>query len=255
MVKEFSLSVLVVDDNHGFAQLIQLMLHEMGITDIQIAENYEQGLCIFRNTTPDVCLIDIDLGKEKKNGIELVEEIRLTHPQLPVIYLTANYTDEYYERCKYTRPSSFMNKELSRLKLRQAIELAFMQTERNKTKQALHSPDPVAPPPYINSSHYFFKIGDVYKSIPIDQIAFFFAEGKMTFARVEKRNFPTNIQLKILEEELYPQFLRVHKSYLVNVNHILQISTKDDKVMVGEEQIPIGYSHRKNFFDHLKLIK
>ena len=77
----------------------------------------------------------------------------------------------------------------------------------------------------------------------------------MTFARVDKRNFPTSVQLKTLEDELFPKFLRIHKSYLVNVDFIDAINTRDDKVEVMGESLPIGYSHRKSFLEQLKLLK
>jgi DNA-binding LytR/AlgR family response regulator len=249
--------ILVVEDHPGFAQLLHLMLEELGMVQIQIAKSFDEAWSCFQETTPDIGLIDIDLGEGEKNGIALVEKIRETEPDLPIIYLTANYTEDYYARCRHTRPSSFMNKEISRLKLHQAIELALLQL---KTSEVVSRPIPASgpspmPAPFLNNTHFFFKVGDIYKNIAVEDIAFFYANGKMTFAKVEKRNFPTNVQLKTLEEELFPKFIRIHKSYLVNVAHIESINTKDDKVEVAGETLPIGYSHRKTFFEQLKLLK
>ncbi len=251
--------ILVVEDHPGFAQLLHLMLEELGTVNIRMAKNYDEALSLFQEQAPDIGLIDIDLGEGEKNGIALVEKIRETEPDLPIIYLTANYTEDYYMRCRHTRPSSFMNKEISRLKLHQAIELALLQI---KTSETVSSTMPALSPapapmhvPFLNNTHFFFKVGDIYKNIAVEDIAFFYANGKMTFAKVEKRNFPTNVQLKTLEEELFPKFIRIHKTYLVNVAHIESINTKDDKVEVAGESLPIGYSHRKTFLEQLKLLK
>ena len=252
-----NIHILVVEDHPGFAQLIQLMLEELGVATIQIAKTYDEAWSVFQKQSPDIGLIDIDLGEGEKNGIALVEKIRETAPYLPIIYLTANYTEDYYLRCRHTRPSSFMNKEISRLKLYQAIELALPQLQASETltKPTVTLAPPPIQPPLLTNNHFFFKVGDLYKNIAIKDIGFFYANEKMTFARVDKRNFPTSVQLKTLEDELFPKFLRIHKSYLVNVDFIDAINTRDDKVEVMGESLPIGYSHRKAFLEQLKLLK
>ncbi len=250
-----STNILVVEDHQGFLTLLIMLLKDLGIKHIQSALTYESGWDAFQKKTPDICIVDIDLGKNQKNGIELAEQIREKDPFIPIIFLTANYTEKYYELSKHIRPSCFMNKELSLLKLYQAIDLALLSRliEPSTVKMA-----PIMPHqdiPFLNQSCIFFKVGDVYKNISIDEIAFFYAQGKMTYAKVGKRNLPTNVQLKILEKELYPRFIRIHKTYLVNISFIDAIHLKEDRVDIMEEQLPIGFSYRKDFLDHLKLLK
>lgn len=250
-----TINLLVVEDNEGFAALLRVMLEDLGLLNVQMAKTFDEAWQLYKNQPPSICLVDVDLGGGEKNGILLVEKIRLTHPDLPVIYLTSNYTENCYERCKHTRPSSFMNKELSRLKLYQAVELALLQAKKGGVATSAINPNPPAQVPHLVNKQLFFKVGDLYKNIPVKEIGFFYANEKMTFARVDKRNFPTNVQLKTLEEELFPKFLRIHKTYLVNVDFINTINTKEDKIELLGENLPIGYSHRKSFFEHLKLLR
>lgn len=77
----------------------------------------------------------------------------------------------------------------------------------------------------------------------------------MTYARIAKRNYPTNVQLKVLEESLGPLFIRCHKKYLVNQELISSINVKEDRIDVGGESLPIGYAYRKAFLDRLNLLK
>lgn len=251
------IKVLVVEDQEGFAQLLQIMLEELGLKQIRKAHTMKQAWALFEAERPDLCLIDIELGEKELAGIDLAENIRKITPTLPIIYLTVHYSEEIYERCKHTLPSSFMNKELSRLKLHQAIELALLNSGRKEAvilnPKEENLPEPKVP--WIDSKHFFFKIGDVYKHISIEEIAFFYANGKMTFARVNKRNFPTNVQLKTLEEELSPNFVRIHKTYLINIAFIESINLKDSRVEIVEENLPIGYAYRKDFIEQLKLLK
>lgn len=249
----FNSSVLIVEDNQDFLMLLKVMLTPMGFRHIYSAQDYETGLSLFADHTPDICLFDIELGKEK-NGIDLAEAIRQHHHSVPIIYLTAHYTEEHYEMSRHTRPSSFMNKELSRLKLYQAVELALLQLEA----QAVESNAPavsVQPAPLITPNNYFFKIGDIYKSIPVENIAYFYSDQKFNYARTEGRSYPTTVQLKVLEEELKPNFIRIHKSYLVNIKHISSIDPGDSTLKIQEENLPIGYAYRKSFMENLRLIR
>ncbi len=250
MLLDKNLQILVVEDNEAFSQLIRILLQDTGLTKIHIVSSYEDGLEQFEVYTPDVCIFDIELGQNKKSGIQLAEKVRETNATIPIIFLTSHYLEEFYEKCKHTRPSCFMSKEISHFKLQQAIDLAL-----------LHSGMPAPAPlvaertPYVSHANFFFKIGDIYKSIPVKEIAYFFADQKLNYARVGQRNFPTSVQLKTLEHEFGAQFVRIHKSYLVNVSMIESINPGENSVFINEETLPIGYAYKKQFLDQVQLLK
>lgn len=246
--------ILVVEDNPSFVDLLKILLFEIGVTSVQVAHDYEEGLQQFIEHHPDLCILDIALGENAPDGIELAEKIRSRDARVAIMFLTSFYNEDIYDQVRHLRPSSFMNKELSKFKLHHAIDLALL----SQPACAMAAPAPLTSlvtTPYITDRNLFFKVGDFYKKIVADEIAFFFAKDKLTYARVEARNFPINVQLKTLEEEMAPTFLRVHKSYLVNVNHIDIINPKEAVVQVESENIPIGYNYRKHFFEQVHLLK
>lgn len=246
------LRLLIVEDNSFFSNLILLLLHELGLQNIQVAADYESGWGAYRSTGADICILDIDLGKGKKNGIQLAEKIREHDTAVRIIYLTDNYTEDYYEQTRLTRPSSFMNKEISRFKLQQALDLALMHNE-----QSTRTTSPAIPssPLHITNEQFFFKIGDVYKATAVKEVAYFYAEDKLTFARIGQRDYPTSIQLKVLEEEFFAYFARIHKSYLVNIGLIEAIRPKENSIDINGETLPIGHTYRKSFLDRLHLFQ
>lgn len=251
-----NLRILIVEANGGISNIIQLILHEIGFEKIWTAPDFESALESFYLVKPDLCLIDIDPVKNKKTGIHLAEKIRETHPYLPLIYLTSNYTEECYEKCRATRPSSFMGKELSRFKLQQAIDIALMHEEDMHTLSGSSSALPITPPVITTTNYrFFFKIGDVFKSIPLKEVSYFYADNKLTYARVGSRNYPTNVQLKTLEEEFACCFIRIHKSYVVNVEYVESIHPKEGVLSIGPDSLPIGYSFRKQLFERVRLLR
>jgi DNA-binding LytR/AlgR family response regulator len=198
----------------------------------------------------DIFLIDIGLGASQ-NGIALAEEIRRRGIREPILYLTADYTEATYNAAKHTHPSSFLNKELSRIKLLQAIDLAVAANKNSHVPTA--SSQTAA---HIADNNLFFKVGDIFKSIKIAEVAFFYSDHKMSYAKVNHRSYPTNIQLKVLSEQLGGHgFFRVHKSYLVNLKHIEAINPSESTITVQDEEIPIGTTYKKLFFEVVRLLK
>lgn len=253
------IKLLLLDDQPSYLQLLSLVLQDIGVEHICTTKSYEEALRAFSDFEPDICLLDIELDRGQKNGIDVALAIREQDDTIPIIFLTSHFQDDFYEQVRKVRPSSFMNKELSRLKLLQAIELAMLQLENYQLLETLQKQAPSSKKeviPYFNKpSQVFFKIGDTYKAIDLKTIDFFFAENKLTYARVSNRNYPTSVQLKVLEEELGPNFLRCHKKFLINVDAIEAIMLKDGKVKIGKELLTVGYAYRKSFLDGLNLLK
>lgn len=244
--------VLIVEDNVGFKHILSVLLKSIGISQFQTAPDYEQGLAIFQKFEPDICIFDIDLGHDKPTGIHLAEKIRSLLVQVPIIYLTANYSEDFYYQTRHTSPCGFMNKELSKFKLEQVLDIALLHQKHAKDQETAIK---LQAPPHIIQNSFFFKIGDIYKAFRISDISYFYADNKLTYARVGNRNYPTNVQLITLEDEFSSVFARIHKTYLVNIEHITAIQPKENTIQIGSESLPIGYAYRKTFLNRLNLLR
>ena len=77
--------VLIVEDDSGIADFLQLELEHEGF-DVLHAEDGRKALELFENGAPDIILLDIMLPK--LNGLEVLRRIRKTS-RVPVIMLTA----------------------------------------------------------------------------------------------------------------------------------------------------------------------
>jgi DNA-binding LytR/AlgR family response regulator len=245
-------TLLIVEDDQDFVTLTTLLLEQLGFKQILSARTYHEALAIMDEVPVHLLLLDIDLGRGK-NGIMLAQDVRHQYPDLPIIYITSNHTTDYYDYARHTRPSSFLNKELSKLKLYQAVDIALMPFYESASKLPAHD---YANIPNFTHHNLYFKVGDVFKTIPIEAIVYFYADRKMSYAKSDNRSYPTSIQLKVLQEELIEQgFLRVHKSYLVNAKCIESIHPSEGTITVSGEVLPIGDTYRKGFLAALKLLK
>ena len=78
--------VLVIDDDSTVAGVVAAYLERAGM-DVDVAADGPAGLVVAREHRPDVVLLDLMLPGP--DGLEVCRQLRLVHPGLPVIMVTA----------------------------------------------------------------------------------------------------------------------------------------------------------------------
>ena len=81
--------ILIVDDDPDLLKLLTFRLHGAGY-HVESADSAERALAKLSVSVPDLVITDLRMGG--MDGITLFENIRKTHPALPVIILTAHGT-------------------------------------------------------------------------------------------------------------------------------------------------------------------
>ena len=85
-------SCLVVDDSRQFLAAARRLLEAQGMSVVRCASSRAEALDIASAESPDVILVDIDLGDE--NGVELAGELAETTSPAHVILISAYDQDE-----------------------------------------------------------------------------------------------------------------------------------------------------------------
>lgn len=99
----------------------------------------------------------------------------------------------------------------------------------------------------------FFRLpissGGKIALLDIDQVTFLQAEGHYTQVYSGAKFFFCNLSLSQLEAKLPPdRFVRVHRSYIVNVGRALSVQHRDDQYVISmegspEREVPVSRSH------------
>jgi two-component system response regulator DevR len=103
------LKILVVDDSPLVAPRIRSLLDNLA-PDITVgeAENATETLGLMEEVTPDVVLLDLNLGQE--NGVELLTQIKMKYSSVIVVVFT-NHSEAYYkEICREAGADYFFDK-------------------------------------------------------------------------------------------------------------------------------------------------
>lgn len=248
-----TLKVLIVDSDTSYLQLLSQLLKTLGIEQLATASDPETALATFHHFHPDLCIADIYLGSKAPLGVTLADLMRASQPAQPLVLLSEPCLPGCYEHCRHLMPFSFISKELSKFKIYQAIDQAMLQqhpqlpAEQKSIDNGRFS--------LGNLRRVFFKVGDFYKPYPVEEVSFFFAANKLTHARIGQRSYPVNVQLKVLEDTFTTTFIRIHRTYLVNIAHIEAVNPREGTIYVAGETLPIGYAYRRDFMEGLRLLR
>ena len=117
--------VLVVDDEPTQLKLLSAMIARAGHA-VETASDGETALARLKDeTAPPVSCMVLDLQMPKLNGIEVLEDLRPGHPDLPVIVLTAHASVNRVVEAMKAGASDFIVKPASAERLRTAIDSAL----------------------------------------------------------------------------------------------------------------------------------
>ena len=77
--------VLIVDDEVAIRSILERLFRSVGY-DVECAATGVEGLKRFYQSQPDVVIVD--RGMPEMNGEDMAQQIKSTHPQVPMIMIT-----------------------------------------------------------------------------------------------------------------------------------------------------------------------
>ncbi|MFS4482925.1 LytR/AlgR family response regulator transcription factor [Hyunsoonleella sp. 2307UL5-6] len=99
---------------------------------------------------------------------------------------------------------------------------------------------------YVNIDRRLIKID-------IPSIYLIEAKGDYIHIKTDDKNYTVHSTLKKIEEKLpHSSFLKVHRSYIINVHKIIDI--EDNSVLIKKDVIPVSRSNRPELMKRLNLL-
>ncbi|MFP3834323.1 LytR/AlgR family response regulator transcription factor [Chryseobacterium sp. SIMBA_028] len=99
-------------------------------------------------------------------------------------------------------------------------------------------------------SHFFVKSSGQQHRISFKDILYIESIKDYVNIRISDEEYIVLDTLKSMENQLPDSFVRIHKSFIINLDKIKSIGAK--KLMLSEQEIPIGDSYRANLLEKLK---
>lgn len=248
--------ILVVEDEMIIGAKISMHLSSLGYEVTGIVPRGEEAVMHAEQNPPDIVLLDINL-RGTMDGIDTAKQMQ-QFSDMPVIYLTANADEGTFNRAKSTRPYAFISKPFKQLDLQRAIELTLSRLAENQTGKievvekddnAIHEGDET----FILSDRIFVKHKEKMVKIFIADILYIEADRNYSHIFTKNKEFMLSITLKGIEDKLLSKhFLRVHRSYIVNLSQIDEVA--ENHVIIGQKAIPLSISVREDLLKRLRTI-
>ncbi|SDB19971.1 two component transcriptional regulator, LytTR family [Flavobacteriaceae bacterium MAR_2010_188] len=246
------LKILIVEDEMIIGANISLQLSNLGYEVTGILPRGEDAIPQIKENRPDIVLLDIQL-KGDYDGIETAEKIQEIG-NIPIIFLTANSDEEHFNRAKKTNPYAFISKPFKKLDLQHAIELTanrlFLERNRSSKTDVDRQSEEDA---YVLNDSIFVKHREFMVKLLIKDINYIEADRNYCRVYTNAKEYLLSSTLKDLDEKL-PQehFLRIHRSYIVNIANIEEVGFVH--VKIGKKKIPISKNLRENLVKRLQTI-
>lgn len=217
------LNIFVCEDNASQRRTIVQMIQNMVLIeelDMQLVFDTENPYVLLEKVKTSqnigIYFLDIDLNSSM-NGLKLAQQIRLFDPRGFIIFITAHSELSYMTFQYRVEAMDFVlkdNPSEAKVKIREcllnALERYTLQT--NKTHKA-----------------YTIEVGERKISIEYDDIFFFETSSNIhkVILHAKDRQIEFISTMKELTNTLDGNFVRCHRSFLVNKNNIKEIDTKN----------------------------
>ncbi|TNE55136.1 MAG: response regulator transcription factor [Bacteroidetes bacterium] len=233
----------VVEDEVIIADHMIQMLQELGYETVGPASSYTEALAMLDREKVDILLLDIVLAG-KKDGIDLAREMKHSYP-VPFIFLTSHADKDTVERAKEVLPRAYLVKPFNKEELYSSIEVALLHSAEesdNQTKQ---------PSKVVVSDAIFIKDGGQFVKLLFDEVYYLEKDHVYLNLMTKDRKIVVRSNFSDYIEKFPDQFIRIHRSYAVNLNHIESLDATT--VKVNGIDLPVSKNFRNELISKLNL--
>jgi DNA-binding LytR/AlgR family response regulator len=228
------MNVVIVDADESVVDFLKSNLPKLN--NLNIINSYASGtkaLNEIRKSKIDLIFLGSDL--EDMRGFEFLS--MLENP--PLVILSSSKSEDAVKAFEYNI-LDFLEKPLQFPRLIRSVERALAVHDAVEYESN-------------NSSVVFFRSELKTIRISLDEIMYVEALADYVIIVTENNKFIVHTTMKSLEQKLSGgNFLRVHRSYIINVNKIDYIEGND--IYIALKTIPIGASYKELLYDNIRFL-
>ena len=246
-------AVIIDDESASHEVLSELLYQHPKVNIIGSAYNVANGLSMIRDKQPEMLFLDVKMPDG--TGFELLEH--LDYKKFAVVFISAH--NEYAKIAFDFEAMAYLEKPISSRKLFEAIDRAehrllirdfskqvsdFREIAQNLHKNRLPSRLAIS-----NSSgmHYLPINSIVYLSVNEGCTEIFTNDGRRV-----------SVSANLIEYERrfkpYDQFMRVHRSYMVNLHYVSTVLSEGEAKLTSGMSVPISGKAIDSLKDKMKEI-
>ncbi|WP_198661633.1 LytR/AlgR family response regulator transcription factor [Lewinella sp. IMCC34183] len=225
-------AVLLVEDDNVVLHDLHTLLTAEGYSVSGFATNVAEAIDILQAGGTDMAIVDIRL-RDGDSGIAVGELLRERYGR-PFIYLSGASDPATLRAAAASRPTAFLVKPVSGTDLLRALSVAAQATLPGSKPQPPGTAEGV-----LLDGCVFVKDGTVYRRVSVEEIRYVMAFRNYLELHLANRRLVVRHTLSDFFGSMPAgQFIRPHRSYLVNRQHITGFT--DGSVLLDTIRIPLS---------------
>ncbi|MCI5083696.1 MAG: LytTR family DNA-binding domain-containing protein [Saprospiraceae bacterium] len=205
-----------------------------GIDLVHQCESAEEGLKILEKD-PNVDLIFLDIEMPGLSGLEFLEKVKY----MPLVIVTTSKTEYAFDAFNY-EAIDYLKKPIRLEDFQKGAQKAI---EKQSQISAYRD----------EANAVFIKYEGRFVRVPYEDILYFENVGDYVKVKTESSTLVIHSTLKSIDERLKDgRFLKVHRSYIVNLDKIVDI--EENTMVINKKVIPISRANKPVLMGRLNFL-
>ncbi|TKC10685.1 response regulator transcription factor [Pedobacter polaris] len=237
-----SYKCIIVDDNEIERDALEMYLRKINRLEIKaICSNGIEASDILVNEHIDIVFSDIDMPE--LSGIGLLKSVK-NPPVFIFITSFSEYAAEGFNLDALdfiVKPATFerllkaSNKAIEYLDLKKLAENNTDQTKHNEAD---------------GDDYFFIKETKGFTRLNYDEVIYIESMGDFSKIFTAESKHITLVNLKNLERQLPSFFVRVHKQYIINLNHIATVASTEI-LLKHKYVVPVSITNKQDLMEKI----
>ena len=237
---------IIVDDDTMSRLVIEKMLQEHpSVTLVESLDNAVDALKYINQHEVDLVFLDIHMPAF--TGMDFIQTLQ----KPPYIIMTSSDSDFAIKAFEYDFIIDYIQKPITSDRLSKAINKLHKMTTTITHDKAVIIDDIYNEP--TATEELFVNIDRRLVKIEMDKILLIEAKGDYIKIITLEKNYTVHTTLKKIEQKLPVHiFLRVHRSFIINLTKIVDI--EDNSILIEKNVVPVSRSKRPVLMERLNLL-
>jgi two-component system, LytTR family, response regulator len=230
-----AIRTVVVDDNEVDLELATCFVNKLDFLDLKAKlQNPLQLYPLLQSTEIDLLICDVEMPQI--SGLDLIKALDKT----PHVVLMTSYPDFALQGFELdavdylVKPFSFDRFLKSMYKVSKTMGINGVASTENMPA----------------NDHFFIRSEQRYVKIQFSDVLYIEALKDYVKVVTHTQSYLAALNLKALEDNLPTgEFMRIHRSYIVNLSHIAEVSNTD--IYLNGVTIPVGESYKAPVYNDI----
>lgn len=227
------MTCVIVEDIQMAADILKKFCEKAGFLTVKAHFlSVDEALPFLEQNPVDLLFLDVEMPGA--SGFDLLDCLNTQ----PKVILTTSKTEYAFDAFQYN-VDDYLKKPFTYKRFLESVQKVMKQESAEKSTDA--------------TDHIFIKVDTKLIKVLINDILYIESMGDyVRFVTTSKKLVSLNTMKKLEEKLSKTQFMKVHRSYMINISRIDDL--QGNTIYIQGNEVPIGKGHREEVLKRLNIV-